>query len=187
MKNVPIATQAYVCTKYTQGNLHSQLFNLDTLKQVSTQEETKKDNPMYANACAVSAPVVNIPNPEDDQRAYLRDRLYTEYRTKWWELRRKYGIDKGDQPEDRFQMVEWVKKGWYTLKETDSDNDDDDYYGFSYGITWGDPAIKKDTEGFKLAEEKLDKARQSTKDLIVISTPASGLKALNDFVSQTFN
>jgi hypothetical protein len=152
------------------------------------QKQETKDNTMYANAYVVANAnaIQTQANPDAETKMYLRDRLMDEYRKKCNLLREKYGLNKDDSPKDRFQLVEWIKKGWYTLEEPAKDGEDE-WYGYTGGIIWGDPSIKRDVEGYTEAAKKLDAARQSTKDLIIVSAPADGLKALDKFIGQTFN
>lgn len=91
------------------------------------------------------------------------------------------------------EAIDLFKSGKVTLNEKyierlNEDYEDDfgfDGYMFLRTLNWGYP--EADRAGYKAAVALLDKAHTDAKDIIKVSYPEEGLKALKAFETATFH
>lgn len=88
---------------------------------------------------------------EKDQRRALRDALYTAFRAKVSDAKKKFGITGDESPESMKEFIARIKAGKFVLRE----EFEDCYPSASY-FDWRDPASKKDKDGYKAARAKLE-------------------------------
>lgn len=121
----------------------------------------------------------DILQPQTDlekSRHYLRGRVGDIRSDFDDEARKAYGLEDMDAPATPTELVKRIQDGLFVIE--DSNKDRHSYgYAASY-ITWRDPKVKKDTEGFEVAIEKFEKLQTKTLDAINILTPEEGLKAV---------
>lgn len=117
-------------------------------------------------------------NTEDNlQRTkiqYLQNRLSEAEYEKSYDFQKQFGLQNDAAPATAREVVKRIQDGKFILPEITRD-------GGYHSITWRDPAVKQDVEGYNAAWEKAQELVQSTKDIIMIKTPAEGLAALQAF------
>ena len=125
-----------------------------------------------------SLSVSNAPTQESLAFERIVHRAKEEYNEKDRALRKQYGITKDDTPRTPKDLIERIKAGKYVLRDEYENS-----YCYNPGeyITWKDPKIEKDQDGYEKASKKLEKSYQETLDLIYISTGEEGLKAFQKF------
>lgn len=139
--------------------------------------QQEKEKTMYSNA---NVQVTEIQaSPEKD---YLRREGEKTYREMDLTLERKFGLVNDDRPMTATDIVARIQAGKFIL---DAKYKDEYTYGAADYITWRDPAIKEDKDGYKAAEKLLKAAYRTAKDVIEVKTPAEGLDALVAFRSTT--
>jgi hypothetical protein len=144
-------------------------------------KSAKKDSPkMNISTAAISNPI-----PTDQkQRDYLIERLYNIKCAKASEFYTFFKLDPVEGPKTFREFVEKIKSDDFTMDEKRLDQKMSTYSMLDY-VRW--TKEKPDQAGYDKALAELNKAVQATKDLIVISEPKDGLKALNDFEAKTFH
>lgn len=116
---------------------------------------------------------------------HLSARMSNTFHAKRDELRKTYGLVDDDTPATAKELIARITAGKYVVPE---DRLNAVVYEPTRHFTWRDPSVKKDEEGFKVAIEKLQKARTAAEDIIVVmSDETTRLKALQDFESTTIN
>lgn len=108
-----------------------------------------------------------------NERRYLNSRLYDALYAKERPLKEAFGLAE-TIPNTGADMVAAFQAGKYVI------NEDGD-------LEWRDPAIKKDVPGFQKAWEQVTADKQAAQDIITVSDPTVGLKALQDFQAKTYH
>lgn len=162
------------------------------------------NNPMRIETTNATAYVTAPKSDDAISREYLINRLekldyYNE--TKSYELRKLFKLDAPRQPESAKQLIEMITKKQYKLDEKrlarldeyvsdaiENGDDDADINSWSNGpfdgiIFTGFP--KPDRKGYDAAMDEYVKAKTATKDIIMVSSPADGLKALQALIDWT--
>lgn len=158
----------------------------------SPKKECKMSTTSTSTAISVTAEL-----PGRREKDYLLSRLDSLTQTHTRSLKEHFNLN-DLYPRTPFELMEFLKKGHYELSEKRIQRVRDNEYGYTKDedLYWGeplsylvfrDPKKKRDKEGFEKAEELLLKAKQSTKDLIIIKSPDEGLAALQAFENQTFH
>lgn len=141
------------------------------------QGQKKKEKKMNFNFDSES--------PQANTLEYLSNRTYNVYSAKRDGLMKKYGLVDDDAPTTPREVIDRLASGKFVVNQ---DNMDKRAYGSFNYFVWRDPAQKKDKEGFAVAETALNAARTKAEDVMVVMTdPATQLKALQDFESTTIN
>lgn len=160
------------------------------------------NNPMRNEISTTSAALTVIGSASDEskQRDYLLEDLDRLIKYNWNdpklpELRKLFNIDAPTIPRSSQELLDAFKNGKFTVDQKkvdanakyfestdiDSDEDDDDYSGYSgerfYGITFTDLPVA-DRKGYHAAVEAYEKAKKDTKRKIIVASPAEGLDAL---------
>lgn len=113
----------------------------------------KKDvNPMssYSTATVVTADSVEL-----TQRRTLRDFAYEAFEAKKTAARKQFGLMGDDVPETMEEAIARIIAGKYVLADK---NRERCAYSFMSYITWRDPAIVEDKDGYKAAKAVLQSA-----------------------------
>lgn len=150
----------------------------------ASEQELKKEKKMYHDYdddCNC-APV----NVEARKMDYLKGRLENQFLDKEHALPRAFGLAHDDPPHTPKEFVDRILAGKFELKDKAKDTH---LYGSSPApyITWRDPKVKVDQEGYDKAYKTLEEEFTKAKDIIVIKSPEEGLKALEKFESKTFH
>jgi hypothetical protein len=145
-----------------------------------TMKQEKGNNPMYMNATT----------PLDiQQKQYLTERARTVYYDLEHKLYNQFFINYDEKPKNKAELVDRITKGLFMIRSdagdliaaSDWDDDEDEVsYGFLGNIVWRDPAKKADFAGKDEAAKALSKQYTLTKDIIMVSDAATGLKAIQD-------
>lgn len=134
----------------------------------------KDESPMnYA-----SATVIAQDNTESKQRSFLTGQLYDAYETAKMALKRQFGLIDDETPETMPDLVKRIQDGLFVIPEKYKDAK---VYGSLGSIRWRDPKKVEDKDGFAAAKVDLKKTFAEAQRIIMILTPAEGLKALQDF------
>jgi len=122
-------------------------------------------------------------SPEQESRDYLRNRLSAAYFSKDADLERAYGLRDDSSPETPQEVVDRILAGKYVINK----KEDGEYYSelLDY-ISWRDPAIKKDREGYDTAYKVLKAAHNKASDQVMVLSATEGLKALQEFEATEF-
>lgn len=127
---------------------------------------TKGNNPMYVdNDKHIESSKINYLSARVDQISYQKIN----------DFRKLFGLVDDKSPDTATALVDRIQAGKFILSDETKNKPtyDPDRY-----IRWRDPAVKEDKAGFAAAEEAFEKAKQDTRDTIVIGTPAEGLVAV---------
>lgn len=117
------------------------------------------------------------------KQSYLERRMYDVTSTKEMDLRKKFGLMDDEFPKDPFDLVKRIQDGKFVLPEK---NETAVYWDCPLNyITFRDPAIKKDQEGFNEAYKDLRVKKTEIKDIIAIKTPEEALSAIQAFEAET--
>lgn len=114
---------------------------------------------------------IEMSNTIDDERSYLRNRIYDISDTKFAALDKKYGFREELPPKTVDEMQNRLKEGKYTVHSNYTN-------GRQPVLLWKDPSIKEDEEGFKKAKDTFDIERQKALDIVNILPPVEALKVL---------
>jgi hypothetical protein len=131
----------------------------------------------------------NVENIINTERTYLTNRLNEIERDKKHDLQRQYGLEDDKAPKTAAEFVDRIKKGLFVVRKPERFEEEGLYSAtdaFSRSTRWRDPSVKEDKEGFKKAEEKLNKVFKEALDTIKILPSVDGLNALKDFETQSF-
>lgn len=138
----------------------------------------KGNNPMRYydeyNDVYVDAP----PAQTDDyqKRNYLQGRIYETQSAKNHDLMKTFGLVDDDAPATAKEFIQRIQDGKFVLKK---ETEDKKTYRPADFITWRDPAVLEDQEGFAAASVKFSVAVTDAVDTAKIAAdPADGLKAL---------
>lgn len=105
-------------------------------------------------------------------------------------LQADFGLTNEESPKTPKEMTDRIIAGKFALPK-DADNEDDYIFcgtsDLARKIIWRDPAKVADKDGYKAAKVLLDAAYNSTVDAIMVSEPAEGLVAYQNFTKQTFH
>lgn len=188
----PTPTRDLSCSPYYSTMVigHQQLIDLAICPPVTvesgqaSEQELKKEKKMYHDYdddCNC-APV----NVEARKMDYLKGRLNDLFCDKECALPKAFGLENDHPPHTPKEFVERILAGKFELKDKAKDTY---LYGSSPSpyITWRDPKVKVDQEGYDKAYKTLQEEFTKAKDTIVIKSPEEGLKALEKFESKTFH
>jgi hypothetical protein len=109
----------------------------------------KEEIPMSAYSSATV--ITEAACIEKDQRRALKDALYTAFRSKVADAKKKFGITGDESPESMKEFIARVKAGKFVLRE-----EFEDCYPSTAYFDWRDPSHKKDKDGYKAARAELD-------------------------------
>jgi hypothetical protein len=137
----------------------------------------KKEETM--SPTAISAIAVSQEETQE-AKAFKRilNRMYDVKCEKEEALRHEYGMKNDERPSTAKELVARILAGLYVMRDEYADYDC--YNPVEY-ITWRDPKVVKDIEGFKVALKALEKKYVETVDKIYISTGEEALKLFNKF------
>lgn len=125
-----------------------------------------------------AATVVTADSIEAKQRKTLSSALYDAFRTKVDAAKKQFGLVGDDAPESIKDLIARIAAGKYVI----ADKYEDSYAGdFFYRVSWRDPAIKEDKDGYKAARADLDKAYKALDLRIAILPLADALTAVETY------
>lgn len=164
-----------------------------------TTKTTANSLEINVNSQASQAPKSDVQSQRDMILATLKDEFGTWRDQKIHELRKMFNIDAPERPRTFAEMVEAIKGGKYTIDQKkidqridylaedyghDIDDPDFDRVQFAdnhlpmyFGVTFTD-LPQPDRKGFDAALKAWERAKQETKEDIMVLDPADGLKAL---------
>lgn len=153
--------------------------------------QEKGNNPMRIENTTATAYITAEKSLDAVSRDYLLSRLsnYDSWHSpKLRELNELFKLNEEGLPKTYQQLIDAIKGDKFTLdakkikrleaRAEDDDMDLEDYgYGPFYAVIFTD-LPKADRKGYELAITEFNKLIRATKDIIMTSTPADGLKAL---------
>lgn len=112
------------------------------------------------------------------KRAYLADRAMGVYYKIDADLEKAFGLKNDDAPTTVSDLVKRIKENKFEIKK-----DREDEYTFNplSLITWRDPNVKKDKDGYKAAKALLEKKQTEVADIIAIGDAKDALDAIKAF------
>lgn len=149
--------------------------------QINQQE--KKDTTMYT--------LHNTAALEVQQRDRLIQRIEGAWYEKKMELKKAYGLENDQFPRTAEELVKRITEGKFSIVKDKSngcfDDEDEIFYGGPLDrITWRDPAIKKDYDGYVVAKKAMLAAKVAALDEIYVKSLEEGLKVLREFEATKF-
>lgn len=156
-----------------------------SLSTIGYAKPTSKSYAKKENTMNIAASTTIAATPTDQrQRDYLLGRLESISYDKHSGFYKHFKLDPVEFPKTFKELVEKIKADDFFMEEKRMDQKMSIYSIMDY-VRW--TKDKPDQAGYDKACEELKKAQQATKDLIIISEPKDGLKALNDFEAKTFH
>lgn len=149
---------------------------------ISKTNKKKKGNTMcYDCECAP------MERSLDQQRLdHLQSRLYAVTDKKDRDLQRAYGLRDNEPPTTLADLFKRIEEKKYVVDE-DKLGKTQYYFGdLLRWIRWRDPAVKPDQVGYDKVWEEVQKERDATLDVIMVSDAKAGLEALQAFEAKTF-
>lgn len=119
-------------------------------------------------------------------KSYLDNRLDGAYYAKTEQFRKDFHLDNDNPPETMEEFVKRIQDGKFTVKD-EYKKKEVSYTSPSRYITWRDPALKADQDGFDKAADAALKAKTEASDIIQVMDAKAGLEALKAFESATFH
>lgn len=119
-----------------------------------------------------------------EQRYHLTDRLEVLHDKKVFELEKAFGLVDDERPYYLKDFVERIQKGMFVLPDHPERHLAEECS--VYDISWRDPSVKQNQEGFQKASNILRDAYLAAKDDIMIRPVEEGLKTLRAFEAQDF-
>lgn len=126
---------------------------------------------------------------EQTQQKYLLDRARNVYYGLEEKLYDQFNIHDDDAPTTKEDFLARVTAGEFVIISSDGskiaandwdDDEDETDFGLMNSIRWRDPAKKADPKGKDIAWKALQDKLTATKDIIMVSDAATGLKAVQD-------
>lgn len=126
---------------------------------------------------------------EQTQQKYLLDRARNVYYGLEAKLYDQFNIHDDDAPTTKEDFLARVTAGEFVIISSDGskiaandwdDDEDETDFGLMNSIRWRDPAKKADPKGKDIAWKALQDKLTATKDIIMVSDAATGLKAVQD-------
>lgn len=144
-------------------------------KAMPCKKNKKEEIPMSAYS---SATVITADSIEAKQRKTLASALYDAFRDKVTAAKKQFGLMADSSPETVKEFIQRIKDGKYTLTQ-----DAEDAYasGFWYSISWKDPSVSVDKDGYKAAREQLDKDYKALELRIAVLPIADALTAVETY------
>lgn len=134
--------------------------------------------------------------PEERKAQYLIDQLWNAESNAQTTLWHDFWMNGPDEPKNPKEFMDRIKAGQYKFNK-DYLNEDGtfrtpedrsfDWYSPKRYFEWDIPDQKTDRDGYTAAMKELRAAKTKAERTITIGTPDEGLKALQDFESQTFH
>lgn len=118
---------------------------------------------------------------------YFKMRMETIWSDQNDTLRTKFGLKDDPTPETAEDLVARIKAGKYILPEQSKKKY---FYEPTRAITWRDPSVKEDQDGFDVAWKSFEAEFTKTKDTVMSGTPvdmAAAVQALEAWTSTTAN
>jgi hypothetical protein len=134
----------------------------------------KKEKNMYID---------NDKHIESSKINYLSSRIEGIYFKKNEALHKQFGLVNDEPPETAVEMVKRIQDGKFVIK--DEHKEKRTYGDAARYITWRDPAVKEDKDGYKAAMKLFDVAHQDARDAVAILSPDAGLVAVKDLEAWT--
>lgn len=127
--------------------------------------------------------MMNMDNTETRQRNQMKDRLLEVADNHDSALRRAFHLTDDEFPANAEDFVQRIKDGKFVLR-----SQTDTWCGshFMDRVRWRDPAAVADHEGFKLAEKRLEAAREALDDKISFLPVAESYAAFEAFKTMSF-
>lgn len=125
-----------------------------------------------------------------EPKNYLFKRLDAAAVQKKDDLKRTFGLVDDAAPATLTELIARIQAGNIVLPH-DADNKDrwaytDDGYMIRQ-VRYRDPAKVEDKDGYSVASDKVNAAKKTVEDTIVVMDAPSGLKALQDFEATSFS
>jgi hypothetical protein len=130
----------------------------------------------------------NEMNNENDQRCHLSNRVYQIANQHENKLREAFHLNNDEAPETFDDFVARVKAGKLVFDKTQKTDRKFSYFGdmLRY-ITWRDPNVPADQEGFNAAWAKVVETRTAVNDDVAILDPKDALASVRAFETTTFH
>lgn len=116
------------------------------------------------------------------QMDFFRDALRTKKDEKLEALRKQFGLTDDTTPQSEQELVDRITSGKFILDENSKDLYQYSLGNIIRGITWRDPAIKKDQAGFDAAKKTLLAAYEQA-EFAIMTDPSKGADAVNTFAA----
>lgn len=184
----------------TNGHTHSLLDCCPTQAPIPTPPECGNSSPqkrakekkMY-NDLELG---INEQTSDERKAQYLIDQLWNAESAKSTDLYHAFHMAGPSEPKSPKEFMDRIKAGQFKFVKDylnddgtfrDPDNRYFDWYSPKRYFTWDIPGETPDPKGHETAQGELRLAKTKAERTITISTPDEGLKALQDFESQTFH
>lgn len=116
----------------------------------------------------------------ETQIDHFTERLSTIQDHAYTALEEKFGMRNSPRPETAQELVDTIKSGKFILNNETKDKYHYTWTDLMHAITWRDPKIEKDAEGFKKATDKLAAVWNTARDAIY-SDPSKGAEVVAEF------
>lgn len=136
----------------------------------------KEEIPMSSISTAIS--VLNEESIEAKQRRSLKDALYDAFRDKVAAAKKQFGLTADAAPETVKELIQRIKDGKFSIKP---DREDDYASSFWYTVSWKDPSVTVDKDGYKAARAALDTEYNALDLRIAIIPVADALAAVETY------
>ena len=144
-------------------------------KAMPCKKNKKEEIPMSAYS---SATVITADSIEAKQRKTLASALYDAFRDKVNAAKKQFGLLSDQAPETIKEMIQRIKDGKFSIKA----DQDDAYAGaFWYAISWKDPSVTVDKDGYKAARAQLEKDYKALELRIAVLPIADALTAVETY------
>lgn len=132
----------------------------------------------------------NKPMACDNERRYLRDRVYTVSSQKVNDAAETFHIHDDGMPRTYAELIDFIKNDKFTLDAKKTARVDENLvdgssmYGVYYGIDWTGRLVK-DQAGYDAVYKENAKRFTAAHDIIMTQDNVAGLKALQDYEAWT--
>lgn len=153
-------------------------------------QQEQGNNPMnydYNSKTAYASAAITQADPDQPKRDYLVGRLQTTYYTKESDLRSQFGLEDDAAPKTPKEMADRIAAGKFVIRGTeyeDAYEDGERYFYPSEALSWRDPTVKEDHDGYITAIGAMNKFRIGLLDIVKVKDLDAAfdtIKALEDW------
>lgn len=187
MKPISKGTMLVDCPKAPQPVACTPQFPVWAMDTLQSKSGQKKETPMNATSYLT---LNEKPSDIQLQRSYLLDRLEQTYYDQK-DLRKAFNMDDDPRPETAEELIKRMEDKQYLVVDArvryDEYDEEFDLGEAGRFLRWRNPEAKRDEKGYEAAVERKRQAKVPTRDTIMISDPAEGLKALQAYQTTDFS